>query len=463
LRVRELETRALLSTSAVSGIVGPAPLPPGQAMPIWESTSTNWSGYAAQLHLNDNTADKGTVSQVVGSWVVPRVSGTGTRYSSVWVGIDGWSNNTVEQLGTEQDLSGGTPTYYSWYEMYPAGSVTIHQTTRPGDAMTASVTWNGGTSFTLSMTDVTRNWTFTINKSSSSAKEASAEWIVEAPSGFQGVLPLADFGKVKWSAAAATILVSGVATTGPIDDASWQKSPVTMVNASGTKEARPSGLIDTTLAPVTSSFTVTYLDGTAAPVSGGGAGFNSASSAAQQAVALAGLSARESAAAASPALPLWGHAAGAGAGMTPAYAGATPPGGPLRLLATTAPVMPGPVAAGVLPALSGLPAGRGSADSQTPVAVGGTPSTPSQASALVSAATIDHAFVGLDETAAKALAFDAARVSPLPGPKEALPAVEDGAPPASAVVLAGLAAFAAWGSYGPFEEVEPDQDPRLVR
>ena len=51
---------------------------------------------------------------------MPTVSGSGPTYSSVWVGIDGYSSNTVEQIGTEQDVSAnGKTSYYAWYEMYP--------------------------------------------------------------------------------------------------------------------------------------------------------------------------------------------------------------------------------------------------------------------------------------------------------------------------------------------------------
>ena len=64
------------------------------------STSTNWSGYAVQTK-------SGAVTAVAGSWTVPTVSGSGTGYSAIWVGIDGYQSSTVEQIGTEQDAGGG--------------------------------------------------------------------------------------------------------------------------------------------------------------------------------------------------------------------------------------------------------------------------------------------------------------------------------------------------------------------
>ena len=46
----------------------------------------------------------------------------GFPYSSFWVGIDGYSSSSVEQLGTDSDCAGNTPDYYAWWEMYPAGT-----------------------------------------------------------------------------------------------------------------------------------------------------------------------------------------------------------------------------------------------------------------------------------------------------------------------------------------------------
>ena len=43
----------------------------------------------------------------------------GTDCSSAWVGNGGLlSDSTVEQIGTEQDVSNGTARYDAWSEMY---------------------------------------------------------------------------------------------------------------------------------------------------------------------------------------------------------------------------------------------------------------------------------------------------------------------------------------------------------
>ena len=151
--------------------------------------SSNWSGYAAH---------GGTYKNVSANWVEPKghCSGSRHKYSSFWVGLDGYNSNSVEQTGSEVDCKGGTAKYYSWYEMFPKFPVKFSNTVRPGDHFHGSVTYNGGGRFTLKLSDTTRGWAHTAHKSLSSARRSSAEVIIEAPSSRHGVLPLADFGTV---------------------------------------------------------------------------------------------------------------------------------------------------------------------------------------------------------------------------------------------------------------------------
>jgi hypothetical protein len=248
--LEELEGRALLSSV--------------QPLPVWDTAySTNWSGYAAETNLT--TPASNAVTQVSGSWTVPTVTGKTNGYSSVWVGIDGYSSNSVEQIGTEQDTTtSGATRYYAWWEMYPNPSVRITtMTISPGDAISASVAYDAG-AFTLQMTDNTTGESFSTTQTAT-AQRSSAEWIVEAPSSIFGVLPLANFGTATLSKAQATI--NG--TTGAIDNGSWQNTSINMVNSSGTMVIdQTSGLTDTTTAPITSSFSVTYTGSS----SGGGGG-----------------------------------------------------------------------------------------------------------------------------------------------------------------------------------------------
>jgi hypothetical protein len=190
---------------------------------ITNSTSTNWSGYAV-------TGNRFT--SVSAAWTEPSVTCSGTAYSSFWVGLDGDTSNTVEQTGTDADCSGTTPQYYAWYEMYPKYPVNLGNPVKPGDAMSASVVTDGTGSFTLTVADATQGWTFKTTARLKSAQLSSAEVIAEAPSSRSGVLPLANFGTVNFTAATAN---------GKPFDKLPNLDPITMVSGS-TIKAQPSSI-----------------------------------------------------------------------------------------------------------------------------------------------------------------------------------------------------------------------------
>lgn len=251
--VEELEPRVVLST-AVPGLLE------SLAHSSIATQSTNWSGYAA-------LPASGTVSMVSGSWVVPAVTGSGTAYSSFWVGIDGYSSSTVEQIGTDSDLQNGVPTYYAWYEMYPNYSVDVSLDLNgkavaisPSDTISASVTYSSSAkNYSLTITDTTTGASFTTTQKLAGAKNSSAEWIAEAPSSNTGELPLANFSAVTFSNASATI--NG--TTGPIDDSAWNDASINMVTGRNNTVVASTGALTDTAG--TSSFTVTYEPPTAPP------------------------------------------------------------------------------------------------------------------------------------------------------------------------------------------------------
>ena len=256
----DVVTKLSTSPGGSGSGTGPSPLPSS-------ATSSNWSGYAAETNLRSPASD--SVTAVTGSWTVPTVTGSGTQYSAVWVGIDGYDSSSVEQIGTEQDVVNGTAQYSVWYEMYPSGSVTIStMTVKPGDSITASVQYiSTGTyagEFELAITDNTQtNDTFTTYQSGGTVQRSSAEWIVEAPASYRAILPLADFSSVQFSNATATI--NGV--TGAIDNSAWQSIAINMSEGRGLT-ATTSALTDTS---GTSAFTVAYTGSTSS--SGGGGGF----------------------------------------------------------------------------------------------------------------------------------------------------------------------------------------------
>ena len=128
--------------------------------------------------------------------------------------------------------------------MAPPATFVVAGSVRPGDQFSASVSYAGGSSYTLKISDSTEGWSHTLTKSLSSGQRSSAEVIVEAPccTAGGGILPLADFGKASFTNAE----VNG----SPIGNA----SPIKIVMASGgTKKDSISALSGGT------NFTATWL------------------------------------------------------------------------------------------------------------------------------------------------------------------------------------------------------------
>jgi hypothetical protein len=218
-------------------------------------TSTNWSGYAAVSSISSPT--NGFVNSATGSWVVPTLTCNSSQdtYVATWVGIDGFSDGTVEQIGTEQDCVNGIQENYAWVEFYPRPSriitgLTVHN----GDAFTASVAYEGGSLFALSITDLTTRQSYS-RTYNAVAQRQSAEWVVEAPSISAEVLPLANFGTVNFSSAQFT---DNTGTTYAIDGRGQGTYDTIVVNDPNGGSAKPSGLVDSTYPNGPSSFSVTY-------------------------------------------------------------------------------------------------------------------------------------------------------------------------------------------------------------
>jgi hypothetical protein len=204
-----------------------------------KSTSTNWSGYVVQTAFP--TGANNTVTDVTATWVVPTVlSGTNDAYAANWIGIDGFSSPTVEQIGTEQDWIGGAPFYAAWWEMFPGGSVTIPSVgVHAGDVMTAQVHWISGNQFQLTLNNTTTGQSFSTAQTMGSTVERScAEWIVEAPSSSTGVLPFTHQSSSSFTS--CTVTLSGV--TGSIGGTGWQNQSITLVDGTGTSLAIPTAL-----------------------------------------------------------------------------------------------------------------------------------------------------------------------------------------------------------------------------
>jgi len=160
-------------------------------------TSTNWAGYA-------DTGSSGDFTNVTSSWVQPAGHcSSGDQYAAFWVGLDGYSSRTVEQIGSQADCVGQTVRYTAWYEIYPSPEVTFTNPVQAGDQLSASVSYQGSDKFLLTITDSTQHWKRSVTRKLAGAARSSAEVIAEAPCCTYkgGILPLTNFGTASFSAA----------------------------------------------------------------------------------------------------------------------------------------------------------------------------------------------------------------------------------------------------------------------
>lgn len=227
--------------------------------------STNWAGYAVH-----HSGVK--FSRVLGTWTQPEPTCTPgvPTYSSVWVGIGGYSltSKALEQIGSEADCSAsGRVTSSAWYELVPEASQTVRMTVAPGDRIRAAVAVSGR-KVTLSLDDLTRHRSFTRTVTASVVDITSAEWIVEAPSvcsqqGSCQTLPLADFGSTGFTSASARTTAGH---TGAITDRRWTATKITLTTLGhrflaggpGGSQLQESSAIPSATSSRGSAFTVTY-------------------------------------------------------------------------------------------------------------------------------------------------------------------------------------------------------------
>jgi Peptidase A4 family len=256
-----------LRAIAVAAVAAVAALAGAPAAFADSSQSSNWAGYA--VHRSGIT-----FTRVIGAWTQPQPTCTAgeATYSSVWVGIGGYSESSqaLEQIGTEADCSAaGRAVSSAWYELVPATSRTIRLTIDAGDHVRASVSVVGR-QVALTLDDLTRHRSFTRRLRASALDTTSAEWIVEAPSvcgvgrtGSCQTLPLADFGSAVFSSARAT---STAGRTGTIQNRKWTTTEISLTEGghrfigfgpSGHAAAAVTA-VPSALSAAGSGFTVTY-------------------------------------------------------------------------------------------------------------------------------------------------------------------------------------------------------------
>jgi len=159
---------------------------------LWQPTglgwySSNWAGYAVA---------NGPYRSVGGRWTVPQVAvSNGRGFSALWIGVDGFSNDSLIQAGTESDVYGGTTHYSAWWEILPAPAVVIRGLSiRAGDHIAASIARVSAGRWRITIRDA-RSGTYTTTRSYA-GPGTSAEWIEEAPVVDDRPTPLAEHGTV---------------------------------------------------------------------------------------------------------------------------------------------------------------------------------------------------------------------------------------------------------------------------
>jgi Peptidase A4 family len=220
-----------------------------QGIPI--DYSGNWSGYVA----TPKSGGASSFKYVSASYSVPSVNCSVTSYafSYHWAGLDGWLDSTVEQDGVGSFCVSGTPDYFAWYEMYPAG-VTVEFSVNPGDAITSSVKYTGG-EYTLALTDQTTGQSFSTRQAcAGTCDNSSAEVITEGytASPYAGT---ADFGEEHYDSA----VVQGNVGKGGLVNAKWNTTEsIAVGGTTGGIDTEPGPLYKAT-GPAESAFPLTWI------------------------------------------------------------------------------------------------------------------------------------------------------------------------------------------------------------
>lgn len=197
-------------------------------VPAPNGSSRNWSGYASTER---------SFTFIKGTWTIPSVAANGHAGADVaWVGIGGISTSDLIQAGTQNLISSsGQITTSAFYEVLPAASQAIPMKINIGDSITITITETSTNQWSISLVDNTNGRTFNTNISYTSS-HSSAEWIEEAPSDGNLILPLDSFGSIQFTNGLAIQNGNQVTIT------QSNAQPITMVNAANQTIASSSSL-----------------------------------------------------------------------------------------------------------------------------------------------------------------------------------------------------------------------------
>lgn len=238
-----------------AGVLSVAAAPFASAAPVLPSvgvaelggvsgtSSSNWAGYA--------DTQTGAYTYVSAKWTEPsyKCDGNSPESAAIWVGLDGYASQTVEQGGTIAICNGlNQGTHMAWWEMYPTNAVTEVFPVKVGDKMFASVRFGTGSKpYDIVVKDLTSGASLNMLEAcgTTACNRSSAEWIVETPyfsPGGTAYLP--KFIKaIKFIAGVASQAPNGAS---PVSIASFTHVSITLTNSTFTTvRALPSALSST--------------------------------------------------------------------------------------------------------------------------------------------------------------------------------------------------------------------------
>jgi hypothetical protein len=157
----------------------PGSPPPTQSGRGSVDQSRNWAGYVA--------TGATTFACVEATWTQPKVRCIGSSAQSVvfWVGLGGFNQGGLVQVGTESTCGPAGTLVAAWHESLPKEHFSIRSAIRisAGDRVWAQVRWLDGSHYRLSLADLTNHQHFALRVTNTIIERTSAEWVVEAPTG----------------------------------------------------------------------------------------------------------------------------------------------------------------------------------------------------------------------------------------------------------------------------------------
>jgi hypothetical protein len=197
----------------------------------------NWTAYVLVGHTQG-------FRQVTADFKVPSVACTSaSSKASFWIGLDGYGNGTVEQVGLSTNCSDGVPQYETWWEMYTGGPQ-YQFVVYPGETLSMFVEYVGG-AWKLALTDLTRDTTltkFNVTEKCPSGKvceNMTAEAVLEADAG-GNLSKFSTTGFTEFQAVDSDYDTTGLVANGSV----WGLAKLNMTGSNGANLADLSTITD---------------------------------------------------------------------------------------------------------------------------------------------------------------------------------------------------------------------------